>query len=104
MPWDHSPQARAREGKTYQDPEYQRNRKVALRRAAGTCQQCRHKHTSLEVDHINGATAGHNLANLQVLCRGQGTCDCHGSKTGIEGAASRKAQRTDPTPTPKTRW
>lgn len=104
--WDHSPEQRAKERKVYGDPEYQRNRAIALRRAAGACQQCGHRHTRLQVDHIHGTAAGHGLANLQVLCRGPGTCDCHGRKTGREGRAGqqRSAQRGDPDFIPRTQW
>jgi hypothetical protein len=107
MPWQNTPDDRRRSDATYASPEYVRNRAAARRRAGGYCEQCRHRHPRLQCDHVvNAASTGkpdHSLANLQMLCVGDGSCKCHEKKTSQEGNAGRR-QSHDPLPEPRTRW
>jgi hypothetical protein len=108
MPWDNSPDARRRSDATY-GPEYRRNRDTARRRAAGRCEGCHHRHTRLQCDHIRnnaaGSTPDHSLGNLQMLCTGPGSCQCHEKKTATEGGGYRAPKAAaDPECTPKTVW
>lgn len=109
MPWDNSPAKRQQDAKTYSDPVYRRNRAVAVRRAAGRCEKCGHRHKT-QCDHVIPVSQGgtHSADNLQMLCSGDGTCKCHEAKTAQEGGGFRRdgGSRTprDPKPTPRTRW
>ena len=106
MPWDNTPAKRQRDSQVY-DAEYRRNAAICKRRANGWCADCHHRHQHLEADHIIPVTQGgtHALSNLQALCRGQGTCDCHGRKSAREGNAGHATrQPPDPSPRPATRW
>lgn len=100
MAWDHS--NRKAEDAFYSDPEYKRNRPLALRRDGGRCVLCRSA-DRVQVDHIIPRTkgGGHALANLRTLCKA-----CHASKTASEGGGGRNPNRTpkDPAPRPNTRW
>jgi 5-methylcytosine-specific restriction enzyme A len=104
MPWRNSPEDRAASAAFYSDPQYQANRKAALQRAGGRCEQCGRRRGRLHVDHIvpRAQGGGHDLANLQVLCSGPGSC--HAAKTAAEGNASAKRKRHDPPAEPRTRW
>lgn len=108
MPWDSSPEKRRRDSQVYGDPEYKRNRAVRKRQAGGRCEQCRHPHGRLQCDHAIPVTQGgtHALANLRMLCAGQGTCRCHEKKTAQEGGGYRSgnAAEGDPEPRPRTAW
>lgn len=58
----------------YDDPEYQRNKRIALRRAGGRCEVCgdeAHPRDPLEVDHKVPRSKGgsHALENLRVAHR-----------------------------------
>lgn len=99
MPWRNDPDARRRSAETYGDPEYQRNRKAALRRAGRRCEKCQ-SWKDVQVDHVIPVSQGgtHALANLMVLCG-----DCHATKTATEGGGFRKPAR-DPAPRPRTQW
>lgn len=104
MPWANTPDDRARNARVY-GAEYKRNRLLARRRAGGRCEGCHHPHTRLECDHIHNTGHGppdHSLGNLQMLCKGPGTCQCHERKTAGEGNAGRGA--SDPPCTPRTNW
>ncbi len=99
--WDNSAEARRKSAATYRDKTYRANRLVILRRANGRCEECG-KRARLEVDHIVPVSAGggHDLANLQALCRAD-----HARKTGEQhGWRSRGQAPADPSPTPKTQW
>ena len=109
VPWGNSPEDRRRSGETYGDPAYLRNREEAKRRARGFCEQCGHRHSRLQCDHAIPRSQGgtHDVANLRMLCVGQGSCKCHERKTASEGHAGRKAGAVlppDPLPRPVTRW
>lgn len=108
MPWDKTPADRRRDAKVYGDPAYIRNRKAAKQRAGGRCEQCKHPHGKLQCDHIIPVTQGgtHALANLQILCAGEGSCRCHERKTAAEGGGYRTSNHTpsDPEPRPRTTW
>jgi 5-methylcytosine-specific restriction endonuclease McrA len=106
MPWDNSPEKRRRDAQTYGSAEYRRNRAIAERRAAGRCEKCGHRHPT-QCDHVIPRTQGgtHHHENLQMLCAGRGTCQCHEKKTAGEGGGFRKPQSAiDPEPRPKTKW
>jgi len=104
MPWDNSPEKRARDAKTYRDPEYLRNRAARRRHAAGRCEQCQHRHARLQCDHNIPVTKGgtHHFDNLRMLCAGDGTCKCHERKTAQEGGGYRapgnRGSKTEPDP------
>ena len=105
MPWDNSPEARRRSDATYKDPEYQRNRRIALRQAGGRCQRCGKRTTRLATDHIIPVSQGgtHHLDNLMVLCTGPGSC--HARKTAQEGGGDRNGnQAADPELQQRTAW
>jgi 5-methylcytosine-specific restriction endonuclease McrA len=107
MTWVNDAESRKRSDATYNDPEYKRNREEAKRRARGFCEQCGHRHTRLQCDHVIPRSQGgtHQLSNLRMLCAGQGTCRCHEHKTAQEGNAGKKAAPAhDPAPRPVTRW
>lgn len=67
---------RKRTPRVYDDPEYRRNRPIALERAGDRCEavdrglRCPVT-VELSVDHIRAAAlgGGHELPNLQVLCQ-----------------------------------
>jgi len=105
--WRNSPEDRQRSSETYGDPVYLRNRDEARRRARGFCEQCRHRHSRLQCDHVIPRSQGgtHDSSNLAMLCAGQGSCKCHEHKTAREGNAGKTAgQPPDPLPRPVTRW
>lgn len=106
MPWDNSPEKRQQDAKTYGDPLYRANRELARNRANGACEQCRHRHPKLECDHIipKSQGGGNQLANLQMLCAGDGSCKCHEAKTYEQRGNSRSRQSADPEPTPDVWW
>ena len=102
--WKKTPADRQRDRQVYEDPEYRRNKRLALRRAGGRCENCGQKR-QVQVDHRIPVTQGgtHALANLQVLCCGPGSC--HGRKTATEGRGYRGSKgRTDPEPRTGTAW
>ncbi len=107
MPWDNTPEKRKRDAEYYGDPVYRKNRRLALKRAAGRCERCGRRTARVEVDHRipRAQGGGHDLANLQVLCKGPGSC--HDRKTATEGGGHRKGKTrpsTDPTPKTGTEW
>jgi hypothetical protein len=105
--WAKTPDDRRRDAQTYGSPEYRRNRDAARRRAGGRCEQCQHRHTTLQCDHIRNVAGGppdHSLGNLRMLCAGEGSCKCHEKKTATEGRGFRAPRRADPPPQPRTRW
>ena len=103
--WQKTPADRQRDNTVYGSAEYRRGRAAARRRANGRCEGCGHRHTRLECDHINhtgSAAPDHSLANLQMLCRGPGTCHCHDKKSATEGNQARRAP--DPAVEQRTQW
>ena len=104
MPWANDPESRRQSAATYSDPEYQANRRLALQRANGRCEQCGTSSRPLHVDHItNRANGGsHHHTNLQVLCSGPGSC--HARKTAREGRTSQTGDSKDPEPARRTAW
>ena len=109
MPWSNDREARRRSDETYNDPEYRKNRAIVRRRANGRCEQCGHKHPRTQCDHKrNSAGLGkpdHSLANLWMLCAGEGSCKCHEKKTAQEGGGYRQSRAApDPGVQPRTKW
>jgi len=107
VPWEKTPESRRHDAETYGSPEYKRNREAAKRRAGGRCEECQHRHARLQCDHRIPVTQGgnHGLANLQILCVGDGSCQCHEKKTAQEGGGFRsRSRRADPEPRPRTTW
>lgn len=98
MPWSNTPEKRQRDAETY-NAEYRQNRQIALGRAGGSCDKCGRR-GRLQTDHIIPVSqgGGHELANLQALCCGPGSC--HAAKTAAEGGRRPR----DPEPTPRTAW
>jgi HNH endonuclease len=108
LPWDSSREKRERDRQVY-NAEYRRNAATCKRQASGYCSGCQHKHHRLEADHIIPVAQGgtHAESNLQAMCKGPGTCNCHGRKTAQEGGGGRNhagQQPADPAPRPVTRW
>lgn len=106
MPWESTPEKRARDAETYGDPLYRKNRAIARRQAGGRCARCQHRHARLECDHIipKSQGGGNALSNLQMLCSGEGTCRCHDGKTYGQRGGLRSRGSADPEPRPPTRW
>jgi 5-methylcytosine-specific restriction protein A len=105
MPWRNDADDRRRSAATYGDPEYRRNRTVAMRRdnwrcrirTPGTCIGAARK-----CDHIVPVSQGgtHNLSNLRAACD-----PCHDQKTAQEGGGFRRPGSSgDPQPQPRTSW
>lgn len=104
MPWQNGdPAKRQQDRDRYQDPEFIRNRKVVLRRAAGKCEECGRR-GRLQVDHRVplSVRVDHSLGNLRALCCGPASC--HSRKTAAEGHEARRRQAGRPSPTPRTVW
>lgn len=107
--WDKTPEDRRRDAATY-GTRYRRSREAARRRARGICEGCGHAHPRLECDHIvNTASTGgvpdHSLSNLQMLCHGPGSCQCHERKTSQEANSARRGGTAqDPEVQPRTQW
>lgn len=114
MGWKKTPEDRARDAAVYRDPEYVANRKLALKRAGGKCEQLLDtgqrcgSSSRVQVDHIIPVTqhGTHHLDNLRVLCK-----RCHDKKTAQEGGGFRKpgrrgarASKEDPVLQVRTRW
>ena len=104
MPWRNDREARRKSDAAYGDPEYRRNRPIAMRRDKWRCQLrlpgCAGAATTC--DHILGLADGgtHALANLQAACG-----PCHGRKTASQGGGFRQPGRArDPKPQPRTAW
>lgn len=106
--WPNDPAKRRRDRQVYGDPLYRQNREITRRRANGHCAQCQHKHDSLQCDHINpkgpNGAFDNSLGNLQMLCTGEGTCQCHEKKTYRERGGPQARTSADPAPTPRTQW
>ena len=103
--WQKTPADRQRDNHVYGSPEYRRGRAAARRRANGRCESCGHRHARLECDHITHIAGGppdHSLGNLQMLCRGPGTCKCHERKSAAEG--NRGKRKPEPAVERRTEW
>jgi 5-methylcytosine-specific restriction endonuclease McrA len=106
VPWDNSPEKRARDAKTYGDPEYKRNRAIVRRRSGGRCEMlvsgrpCGSR-DRVQCDHIRPKSqgGGNGLENLRDLCHAH-----HAAKTAAESGATRRAPRRDPVLQQRTRW
>ncbi len=116
MPWTKTPADRARDAKTYDNPEYRRNRPLAMKRDRWRCQlryraectcsnpDCRRFHGCIsaarECDHIVQPRdgGGHGLANLRAACK-----PCHGKRTAQQSNTG-TGSRADPQPQPRTAW
>lgn len=112
MGWDKSAEDRRRDAKVYGDPEYVANRKLALKRSGGKCEElvngrpCGSK-DRVQCDHDTPVSQGgtHHLANLKILCRRH-----HQAKTAQEGGGYRQKGRRgvktqpDPVLVTRTKW
>lgn len=106
MPWDKTPEDRARDAAFYGDPEYKRNKAVVRRRSGGRCevveagQRCSSR-KGVQCDHIvpRAQGGGHALGNLRDTCR-----DHHRAKTAGEGGGYRAKAKPDPAVETRTRW
>jgi 5-methylcytosine-specific restriction endonuclease McrA len=100
--WTKTAADRRRDAERYRDPQYVRNRKIVLARAAGRCEQCGRR-DRLEVDHKVplSVQVDHSLSGLWALCR-----QCHRTKTAREGrqAPRRPADPGFDNTRPNTRW
>jgi 5-methylcytosine-specific restriction endonuclease McrA len=111
MPWSTDPEKRRRDARVY-GAEYRRNRDAVIRRAAGVCEGCHHRHSRLQCDHIIPVSKGgtHSVTNLRALCAGPGSCKCHERKTAQEGGGYRQPGNrgtrpaADPPHRPVTQW
>ena len=111
MPWKKTPADRARDAKVYRDPEYLRNRKLAMRRSGARCEQLENGRRCgsadrVSCDHDTPVSQGgtHHLDNLVIRCRRH-----HAQKTAQEGGGYRKtgrraARAEDPVLAPRTKW
>jgi len=99
VPWPNDAESRRRSQATYGSREYQANRAICLRMAAGRCEQCG-KRARLQCDHLIPVSKGgtHHLTNLRALCK-----PCHDTKTGTESHYQPGAA-PDPQPQPRTTW
>ena len=110
MTWNKTDADRKADSAFYGDPAYKANRAAARQRANGRCEGCGHRHARLQCDHVTPRAQGgsHALANLKMLCAGDGTCKCHERKTATEGGGYRASRGStaaaDPEPRPRTRW
>lgn len=110
MAWKKTAASRKADASFYGSVEYKANRALARQRAGGRCEECSHRHSRLQCDHVIPHTQGgsHALANLKMLCAGDGSCKCHEKKTAQEGGGYRatrgSAATADPAPRPRTRW
>lgn len=117
MPWDNSPEKRARDKLVYQDPEYKRNKKIIRRRSGGCCEVIKDgrpcgSRDRVQCDHIIPLSQGgtHHLGNLRDACK-----PCHDKKTALEGGFvktgkrgrggwAKRGQQQDPALQPRTTW
>lgn len=111
MPWDNTPEKRRRDAEVYNDPEYKANRKLALKRSGGACEQLDNgrpcgSRDRVQCDHNTPVSQGgtHHLENLVMRCHKH-----HSRKTAQEGGGyrqrGRRSQReTDPALTTRTKW
>jgi 5-methylcytosine-specific restriction endonuclease McrA len=110
VPWDNSPEKRARDAAFYGDPLYRKNKAIVRRRSGGRCEvfeagrPCGSR-DRVQCDHIIPRSQGgtHNLENLRDACHAH-----HSKKTAQEGGGYRRNGRgrgeVDPPATPRTRW
>jgi 5-methylcytosine-specific restriction enzyme A len=105
VPWRNGRDDRRRSDATYGDPEYKRNRTVAMRRDNWRC-QIRLEGICIGAasmcDHIVPRSQGgtHALSNLRAACN-----PCHAVKTAQEGGGYRAGRGpADPAPQPRTAW
>lgn len=102
MAWTKTAADRQRDAQTYDNPEYRRNRQLAMKRDQWRCQLrlpgC--ITAARECDHIiqPDQGGGHSLANLRAVCR-----PCHGKRTAQQSNTGSGA-RPDPQPQPRTNW
>ena len=99
--WRNAREDRQASDRTYKDPEYQRNRAYAVRRAAGACEKCGRRDRRLQCDHIIPRAQGgsNDEANLQMLCSGPGSC--HAAKTAHQ---PKSGMAPDPPCEARTAW
>jgi 5-methylcytosine-specific restriction enzyme A len=111
MPWDNSPEKRRRDQQVYGDPEYLANRKLAMKRSGGKCEDTENgrrcgSRDRVQCDHDTPVSQGgtHHLENLVIRCFRH-----HARKTAQEGGGyrrngGRRRGEIDPPASPRTRW
>ena len=103
MAWRKTPADRQRDAKTYDNPEYRRNRPLAMKRDRWQCQLrlpgC--AGAASQCDHITQPEhgGGHSLANLRAVCKA-----CHATRSARQGNDAKSGSRPDPQPQPRTTW
>lgn len=99
MAWNKTAADRQRDAQTYDNPEYRRNRPLAMKRDQWRCQLrlpgC--AMAARECDHIIQG-GGHSLANLRAVCK-----PCHAKRTAGQSNTG-TSSKTDPRPQPRTAW
>jgi 5-methylcytosine-specific restriction endonuclease McrA len=106
--WKKTGEQRRADAGFYSDPEYKRNRPLALKRAGGKCELTENgkrcgSRDRCQVDHIIPRARGgtHHLDNLRVLCKPH-----HDQKTAQEGKGYRGGRKLkgDPPLITRTQW
>jgi 5-methylcytosine-specific restriction enzyme A len=100
--WKKTAADRQRDAAVYDNPEYRRNRPLAMKRDRWRCQL---RYTGCagaasQCDHITqpGQGGGHDLVNLRAVCK-----PCHATRSAQQGNTGTKAA-ADPQPQPRTAW
>ena len=102
MAWSKTAADRQRDAAVYDNPEYRRNRPLAMRRDRWRCQLrlpgC--VGAASQCDHITQPDqgGGHGLGNLRAVCK-----TCHGKRTAQQSNTG-TGSRADPQPQPRTAW
>jgi len=100
--WQKTADDRKRDTQVYDNPEYRRNRPLAMKRDQWRCQLrlpgC--AGAASQCDHIvqPGQGGGHGLGNLRAVCK-----PCHAKRTADQSNTGAKAA-ADPQPQPRTAW
>lgn len=102
MTWEKTAADRKRDAQVYDNPEYRRNRPLAMKRDQWRCQLrlsgC--AQAASQCDHIVQPShgGGHGLDNLRAVCK-----PCHAVITARQSNGGTKVAG-DPKPQPRTTW
>lgn len=102
MAWKKTPASRKQDAAVYDNPEYRRNRPLAMKRDRWRC-QLRYPGCTLaasQCDHIIRPEdgGGHELANLRAVCK-----TCHAKRTAEQGNEARRGRPKNADPAPTSR-